>query len=371
MKVFVLFILTLLFLVVGCSQEPKTNYYKIKSSFYKVSYSNTDKSSYIYRKYEFAHDTIREVSTWFKENGQLLPSIRRTTYLRRGDSIWTLKGSLKQPQRGDLAFIINQNDSCWISENPLFMELKYCNLGLANDGKIKVKVSSSADDGIDWLIQFNPDLTIHSKKHNTALISIEEEVQIDSLNVPEPVLHKLLESHNQFIISNEFKTMVIAEILANGSIITKASKKHLLISDSYLIPFIESTIINSKEEEFHFKNKVKYISKLLDENDTTFISSQINMNKDYSLANLQSKGYRTFKASGYLESGFSVQDFDSIINSKYDGDLRLIQISKPIFSSDRRKVFLQFNFGSSGASYVITRKGNTWNNTIEVEHWTE
>lgn len=184
-----------------------------------------------------------------------------------------------------------------------------------------------------------------------------------------------------FISSNENKSKVV-----NDDSVSDEECIQLLnevLSDTINLKLIPSKKVIISNCDFHKWNlsnfedysELDFFYELLEENDTTFINKQMDNLDCFKVTELKNFGFQIYN----FKKLFDKVEYDSIpkeiekINisngNPQFGDV-FFMLQRPIVNKNRDKVILRIDYMTSGITYLLSKKNNTWEKK-KVGAWME
>lgn len=174
-----------------------------------------------------------------------------------------------------------------------------------------------------------------------------------------------------FISCNENKSKVV-----NDDSVSDEECIQLLnevLSDTINLKLIPSKKVIISNCDFHKWNlsnfedysELDFFYELLEENDTTFINKQMDNLDCFKVTELKNFGFQIYN----FKKIFDKVEYDSIpkeiekINisngNPQFGDV-FFMLQRPIVNKNRDKVILRIDYMTSGITYLLSKKNNTW-----------
>lgn len=184
-----------------------------------------------------------------------------------------------------------------------------------------------------------------------------------------------------FISCNENKSKVV-----NDDSVSDEECIQLLnevLSDTINLKLIPSKKVIISNCDFHKWNlsnfedysELDFFYELLEENDTTFINKQMDNLDCFKVTELKNFGFQIYN----FKKLFDKVEYDSIpkeiekINisngNPQFGDV-FFMLQRPIVNKNRDKVILRIDYMTSGITYLLSKKNNTWEKK-KVGAWME
>ena len=184
-----------------------------------------------------------------------------------------------------------------------------------------------------------------------------------------------------FISCNENKSKVV-----NDDSVSDEECIQLLnevLSDTINLKLIPSKKVIISNCDFHKWNlsnfedysELDFFYELLEENDTTFINKQMDNLDCFKVTELKNFGFQIYN----FKKIFDKVEYDSIpkeiekINisngNPQFGDV-FFMLQRPIVNKNRDKVILRIDYMTSGITYLLSKKNNTWEKK-KVGAWME
>ena len=184
-----------------------------------------------------------------------------------------------------------------------------------------------------------------------------------------------------FISCNENKSKVV-----NDDSVSDEECIQLLnevLSDTINLKLIPSKKVIISNCDFHKWNlsnfedysELDFFYELLEENDTTFINKQMENLDCFKVTELKNFGFQIYN----FKKLFDKVEYDSIpkeiekINisngNPQFGDV-FFMLQRPIVNKNRDKVILRIDYMTSGITYLLSKKNNTWEKK-KVGAWME
>ena len=158
-------------------------------------------------------------------------------------------------------------------------------------------------------------------------------------------------------------TVFISEILSDTTEIQIITSKNALISNFDWTPTLSIIGFNDEGEAI---TEVRYLSELLEEKDTLYISEQLHSKNKIDFEALKREGFKIFDLCKYSSENLSHQQIrqkasEQNAGNKFEknGDY-FVMLKNPIFNKKKDKVYVRVNSLRSGTAYLFVKEKNKW-----------
>lgn len=174
-------------------------------------------------------------------------------------------------------------------------------------------------------------------------------------------------------IEDNKSTEFISEILSDTNELKIITSKNTLVSNFDWTP--NHPIIGFDDNNKEITN-VTFISEILEEKDTLYVSKQLKSKNKIDFEKLKSDGFKIFDLCKYSSENLTrdeIRQKASELNAENklnrNGDF-FIMLKNPIFNTKGDKVYFRINYLTSGTEYLFFKENGKWNKT-KVGAWME
>lgn len=168
-------------------------------------------------------------------------------------------------------------------------------------------------------------------------------------------------------------TEFISEILSDTTALQIITAKNTLISNFDWTP--NHAIIGFDEDEKKI-TEVSFLSELLDEKDTLYISKQLKSKNKIDFEALKEQGFKIFDICKYSSESLSYEEIklkalqQNKANKLKDYQDHFVMLKNPIFNKAGDKVYQRVNYLGSGTEYLFVKEKDKWSKK-RVGMWME